>query len=227
MVESKKRALDLAVGLVLAVLSLPVILVLALGSVASLRAWPFFVQSRVGRDGKLFRIVKIRTLPPQAPRSAPKYALQGLPIPRYCSFLRRTHLDELPQLLLVPLGRMSLVGPRPEMPELVGTFDPSFLAARSAVRPGCTGLWQISVDSPKLLHEVPEYDLFYLEHAGLRLDLWILWRTVRGLLPRHPEVKCESVPLWVYGRGLLPTPPVTQRRERPHVPSSERRTSGP
>lgn len=202
-----KRGFDLTLGGVLAIAAIPVIMVLALGAALSLRAWPFFVHTRVGRAGAPFRMVKIRTLPTSTPRAVSKYALRGVETSRFCACLRRTHLDELPQLLLVPLGSMSLVGPRPEMPELAAAFDPTFAIARTAIRPGCTGLWQISDGAVKLIDEAPEYDLFYLRHCCLRLDLWILWHTTRSCVPGTPRIRCDDVPAYARGHGLLPAGP--------------------
>jgi lipopolysaccharide/colanic/teichoic acid biosynthesis glycosyltransferase len=204
--ERQKRLVDLTLGMVVAVLALPVIGVLAIGAAVSLRAWPFFVQPRLGRASRVFRMVKIRTLPPSTPPSMDKYFVRQVETTRFGRLLRMTHLDELPQLLLIPGGRMSLVGPRPEMPELAGTIDPGFMAARTAIRPGCTGLWQVSADAGKLIAESPEYDLFYLRRGGLRLDLWILWRTIWSFLPWTRRIgSCEDVPAWTLGRGFAHT----------------------
>lgn len=197
-VGTRKRVVDLTVGTVLAIVVLPVIAALALGAAVSLRTWPFFVQDRVGRRGRSFRMVKIRTLPVSAPARATKYEVRDIPLPRFCRFLRTSHLDELPQLLLVPIGRMSLVGPRPEMPSLAATYDHRFLTARTSMRPGCTGLWQVSVDAVRLIDEIPDYDLYYVRQADLRLDLWVYWHTVRSFLPWAEPITLEDV--FAYGR---------------------------
>jgi lipopolysaccharide/colanic/teichoic acid biosynthesis glycosyltransferase len=178
----RKRALDLVVGVPLALLALPVVLVLAVVVLLNLRAWPFFVQHRVGRDWRPFRIVKLRTLPPDAPRNASKSAIGDVETTRLARYLRRTHLDELPQLFLVVRGSMSLVGPRPEMAQLMDNFNPSEADFRTKARPGCTGLWQISRDADREIYESPQYDREYLQRAGALLDLTLLWSTVRRLL---------------------------------------------
>jgi lipopolysaccharide/colanic/teichoic acid biosynthesis glycosyltransferase len=190
-----RRAFDLAVGAALLVAASPVILVSALILAVSLRAWPFFTQVRVGRDGEEFRFLKLRTLPPSAPAYADKYAIQQVEIPAFARLLRATHLDELPQLLLVLQGRMSLVGPRPEMPNLHVAFAGEHRAARESLRPGCAGIWQVSADNHRLISEAPEYDLFYAEQASLRLDVWILWRTAI-LAVGGPRVGLGDVPRW-------------------------------
>ncbi len=200
--STAKRFLDVALGTVLALVALPLIGVLAVAVCLSLRTWhPFFVQERVGRDGRTFRLPKLRTLPPDAPAAVDKYALAAVTTTRVGRFLRRSHLDELPQLLLVPVGRMSLVGPRPEMPSLLSSFDPHFVTARSVARPGCTGLWQIGADAGRLIGEAPEYDLYYLRHMSARLDLWVIWQSLRVIAGGVP-VSCADVPPW----ALRPRP---------------------
>jgi lipopolysaccharide/colanic/teichoic acid biosynthesis glycosyltransferase len=97
-------------------------------------------------------------------------------ITRLGRFLRRTSLDELPQLLNVLLGNMSLVGPRPEMPFIVATYNERH-AQRLQVRPGITGLWQLSGDRHYLIHENIEYDLYYIQHRNFFMDLAILLHT--------------------------------------------------
>jgi lipopolysaccharide/colanic/teichoic acid biosynthesis glycosyltransferase len=126
----------------------------------------------------MFRMTKIRTLPPRTPAYVSKYELHDVRVPRICQLMRNLHLDELPQLFLVPLGKMSLVGPRPEMAALHARLDPEFAALRTSVRPGCSGLWQIGRSSHRLIVEAPEYDRLYVENASIRLDLWVMWRTL-------------------------------------------------
>jgi lipopolysaccharide/colanic/teichoic acid biosynthesis glycosyltransferase len=191
-----KRAVDITAGSVLALVSLPLILLLAILSAVSFQAWPFFLHDRVGRGGRTFRFPKLRSLPKSTPAYATKYDLITHPTSRFGQWLRRRHLDELPQLLLVPVGRMSLVGPRPEMPALHAAQSEPLATARLAVRPGCTGLWQIGADCHRLIHECPEYDLFYLQHAGARLDLWVLWRSVLIVMGGAPMIRLDDVPQW-------------------------------
>ncbi|HEX2028222.1 MAG TPA: sugar transferase, partial [Nitriliruptorales bacterium] len=198
-----KRLFDLVVSLLLCVVAVPVVAVVALGAAASLRCWPFFVQERVGTSGRPLRFVKVRTLPAATPRYADKYGLSDVAIPPFPALLRRWHLDELPQLFLVPFGRLSLVGPRPEMPHLHARMARRFAETRTSVRPGCTGLWQIGAGAERLILETPQYDLFYLAHGNLRLDLWILWRTVLLFSGLGRPVELGDVPRWARGR----TPP--------------------
>ena len=201
-----KRVFDLTVGSVLAALVAPVVVVLAVAVAWSLRCSPFFVQDRVGRGGIAFRMWKLRTLPPSMPGEADKYSISTVGTTPFARFLRSTHLDELPQLLLVPLGRMSLVGPRPEMRSLHARGDPAFARARTSVRPGCTGLWQASVHQRGLIWEAPQYDLFYVRHHSVRLDLWILGRTVLVMAGLRPPISLADLP------RLLPGGPSATRR---------------
>ena len=160
--ESGKRVFDLAVAIILLVITLPVLVLSALGSAISLRAWPFFTQERVGHSGERFRFLKVRTLPAVVPRYVDKHQLDLARVPAFCRLLRRLHLDELPQLFLVIRGRMSLVGPRPEMAHLHDGLPEDFQRLRTSVRPGCTGLWQISDSCTDLIGMSPEYDRYYL-----------------------------------------------------------------
>jgi exopolysaccharide production protein ExoY len=195
--EMCRRAFDVAVSGCLAVLTLPVVLIAALGSAAVLRAWPFFSQERIGKDGQPFRFLKVRTLPPVTPSYIDKHELANHHIPRFCRFLRALHLDELPQLYLVLAGHMSLVGPRPEMACLHDRMPASFATLRTSVRPGCTGFWQVSESCNELISAAPEYDSFYLAHRTLRFDLWVLGRTALKMTGLAGCVTLEKVPSWV------------------------------
>ncbi len=191
-----KRGFDLVgAGLLLLVLT-PLILVAAAVSLLSYGRWPFFAQPRVGRGGHPFRVLKVRTLHPRTPRALPKAGLEAHRPNRACRFLRAHHLDELPQLANVVAGSMSLVGPRPEMVELVALLPPAFAERRAQVRPGLTGLWQVSDAVEAMIADRPEFDEFYLEAHCLRLDLWVLGRTVVGLLGRRPITGLHELPRW-------------------------------
>jgi lipopolysaccharide/colanic/teichoic acid biosynthesis glycosyltransferase len=197
-----KRAFGLLAGVALSIVTAPAIVLLAVGSAVSFRAWPLFVQKRLGRGGRPFNFVKLRSLPIDTPTDADKYTIATTTTTRWGSFLRGSHLDELPQCWLVLTGRMSLVGPRPEMPALAATFDASFMEERLAVRPGITGPWQVSTASAGLIGEAPELDRLYLAHAGPRLDAWVLLRTIGGLVGLRP-VPLERFPGWA-GNGSAP-----------------------
>ena len=190
-----KRAFGLLAGVALSIVTAPAIVLLAVGSAVSFRAWPLFVQKRLGRGGRPFNFVKLRSLPIDTPADADKYTIATTTTTRWGSFLRASHLDELPQCWLVLTGRMSLVGPRPEMPALAATFDASFMEERLAVRPGITGPWQVSTACSGLIGEAPEFDRLYLAHAGPRLDAWVLLRTAGVLIGRR-ALPFERFPGW-------------------------------
>lgn len=201
-----KRAFDLVVGIPLALLALPVIALLAVGVAMSLRCWPFFCQWRTGQNGIQFRFPKLRTLPKSTPAYASKFDLDQENLPRFVRFLRRRHIDEIPQLLLVPLGRMSLVGPRPKMPDDAEPIDPYHGKLRLLVPQGCTGLWQVGEHAHLRVSDAAEYDYAYLRFGGVALDLWVLWRTALMFvgLGRAVSMAGETtIPRWARGRGFL------------------------
>jgi len=174
--SAAKRALDLAVSI--ALLPLAATLMLAVGSaVLIFDGRPvLLMQSRAGRGGRIFRMPKFRTLRKNGPGSDPEPTRLG-------RFLRRHRLDELPQIFSVLSGAMSLVGPRPELPEVVAAH-PEKHSARLSVKPGATGLWQIRGDRRKMIHQEVGYDLLYLKNACLSLDLRLLFLT--GLFMARP-----------------------------------------
>jgi lipopolysaccharide/colanic/teichoic acid biosynthesis glycosyltransferase len=195
-----KRGFDVVTGTILSVVTAPVIAVFAVGSALSFRAWPLFTQQRLGLDGRPFSFIKLRSLPRDTPASADKYEISFVETSRWGRFIRATHLDELPQLWLVVAGRMSLVGPRPEMPELAATFEAAFVKERMMVRPGITGTWQVSEGSLGLIGESPEFDRMYLDHASAKLDAWILVRTLARMLGRRP-LTADQFPAWIREPG--------------------------
>lgn len=172
-----KRGFDIVVSAVLAAATAPLQVVGLAVSAVAFRSFPIFFQSRVGMRGDAFTFLKIRSLPSSAPSEAPKHDIAAVSNTRAGTFLRRTHLDELLQLWSVLRGDMSIVGPRPEMLGLSSSYHDEFVRQRTSVRPGITGLWQISEGSDGLIGETAGYDLYYLRNQSWRLDLWIMLRT--------------------------------------------------
>jgi lipopolysaccharide/colanic/teichoic acid biosynthesis glycosyltransferase len=195
-ISAQKRALDLALAIPASILTLPVVLILATISFALYREFPFFRQPRLGHGGNEFTFWKIRTLPRIAPDTADKYQLRAMDLPRFAQIVRGHHLDELPQLWLVIAGKMTLVGPRPEMPTLSAAFDERFVAERVSVKPGCTGLWQVSTGSRGLIGESPEWDQHYVAHGTVRLDLWIMYRTLLMMTKLREVKQLSAIPRW-------------------------------
>lgn len=225
-----KRLLDLALGSLLCVVALPLIGALAVILAAQHRGNPFFSHLRVGMGGRPLAVPKLRTLDLSTPSEADKTLASLVPISRLAAWLRRTHLDELPQLLLVPIGRMTLVGPRPRMvSEVSASSDLYFEEIRTRTRQGCTGLWQVGGATSARVSDHPEYDLFYLTHSSARLDAWILWRTVRQLVGGR-GVPLEHVPRWTLRRSFCASHGLTHgaahgQAERRHGASGGLRTS--
>jgi exopolysaccharide biosynthesis polyprenyl glycosylphosphotransferase len=188
-----KRAFDIAAALFLVAATAPLWLAAWLLTRLDRSGPPIFAQQRVGQDGVPFRILKFRTMRGDAPpyMSSPPGDVDPR-ITRVGRFLRRTGIDELPQLLNVLRGEMSLVGPRPEMPHIVQKYTP-VERQRLAVKPGITGLWQLSADRHAEIHENIEYDLYYVNHKSFLLDMLILLETafftmgvLAGSLERRP-----------------------------------------
>lgn len=175
----RKWFLDRLIALVLAGPALLVLVPLAAWSALSFRSNPIFRQQRVGLAGRPFAMLKLRTLPPHTPNELnraqleAKYEADGV-----ARFLRQSHLDELPQVLQVLSGRMSLVGPRPMIQSIVDDLAPEFRRYRGLARPGLTGLWQISIFGEQVFHRYDPLDVAYLETANPLLDLRILLLTI-------------------------------------------------
>lgn len=173
-----KRLLDLLLGLIALTLSSPVFLVAALMIKLDSKGPVFYRQTRVGKHGAPFRMYKFRTMFTHL--SGDAFAPRDETDPRITRvgrYLRRYSLDELPQLLNVLSGEMSMVGPRPEMPFIVEQYGP-LERERLRAKPGITGLWQISYARTEEIHKNLDYDIYYVENRSLLLDVVILFLTV-------------------------------------------------
>ena len=181
-----KRAFDIAgAGLALVVLS-PVLLIAAIAIRLDSKGPIFFSQVRVGRDAKPFRVLKLRTMvvdaeqqladaarPERGRRPALQDASTTRAITRVGRILRKTSIDELPQLWNVVRGDMSLVGPRPALPHETEAWD-SLLIQRLRVKPGITGMWQVQGRSDASFEDYTRLDLYYVDNWSLTTDLAIL-----------------------------------------------------
>jgi lipopolysaccharide/colanic/teichoic acid biosynthesis glycosyltransferase len=188
-----KRALDLVLAGAGLVAAGPVILAAMLAIRLESRGHPLYSQRRVGRDGEPFDLYKLRTMVHGAEHVGAGMAVnEGDPrITRVGAFLRRTSLDELPNLVNVLRGEMSLVGPRPTIPVQVEQYTER-QRGRLAVRPGITGWAQINGRASLPWAERIELDLWYVENRSLRLDLRILARTLSILLRGDGLYKGET-----------------------------------
>jgi exopolysaccharide biosynthesis polyprenyl glycosylphosphotransferase len=181
--EGFKRLLDLVGGLVGTFLFLILTPLIAIAILLE-TGWPvFFTQNRLGKYGDKYGIIKFRTMRKLAPNAIPRTTnSDGERITRVGRFLRKSHLDEMPQFLNVLRGEMSMVGPRAEQSELVDLFQNQipFYRARLLVKPGLTGWAQVNYGYASTVEETAhklEYDLFYIKHRNLMLDIVILLRT--------------------------------------------------
>jgi exopolysaccharide biosynthesis polyprenyl glycosylphosphotransferase len=192
---SVKRVFDTVAAGVGLVLISPLMLAVAIAIKINDRGPVFFRQIRVGRDGAPFGVLKFRTMFVDAERqlaelrganerSGPLFKMEGDPrVTAVGRLLRYTSLDELPQLVNVLRGQMSLVGPRPALPSEVATFSAD-LRQREQVRPGITGLWQVEARDNPSFEAYRRLDLFYVENWSITLDLFILIATVEHLVGR-------------------------------------------
>ena len=173
-----KRAFDLALTLLFAPLWVPLIALLWLGSWLE-GGQGFYSEMRVGQGGRLFRCLKIRTLHFGTPRNCAAHKRQLDPrATGFGRFLRRSSLDELPQLICVLKGEMSLVGPRPAPAFELARYG-SCKSAYLALRPGLSGLWQVSGRNDLPYSARVDLDARYGQALSLRADLWILLLTCR------------------------------------------------
>jgi lipopolysaccharide/colanic/teichoic acid biosynthesis glycosyltransferase len=188
-----KRALDVAVAAAGLAVAAPVLGVAALLIRLETHGHPIYRQRRVGLDGASFDLYKLRTMVSGAETLGAGLAVDAgdARITRLGALLRRTSLDELPNLVNVLRGEMSVVGPRPTVQVQVDRYTER-QRGRLGVRPGLTGWAQIHGRASLPWHERIELDLWYVEHASLRLDLRILWRTLRMVLGGHGLYRGET-----------------------------------
>ena len=186
-----KPIIDRSVGLVALILCTPLYLVIGLAIWVAMDSPVFLAQDRVGRHGRVFRLWKFRTMEPDRRQTQLNWlgedrrkTHKSAEDPRITAlgrWLRATRLDELPQFLNVVLGDLSLVGPRPELATVVASYEP-WQHRRHAVKPGLTGLWQISDRGDQLLRDCTKMELEYLENISISHDISILLRTLPAML---------------------------------------------
>jgi lipopolysaccharide/colanic/teichoic acid biosynthesis glycosyltransferase len=196
--EITKRSFDLMLGSILLVIATPIILVAAAAIRLESKGSPFFVQTRLGKNGRPFKIIKLRGMFRDARIRFPSYYdYSNKPnldfffhheadprVTRAGNFIRKTSIDELPNLWNVVRGDISLVGPRPEIPEvmaLYGAYQEEYLS----VKPGITCLSKCTGRDRLTKRETIEYDLEYIRQRGIRVDMSILWRTFRSVIARR------------------------------------------
>jgi len=181
-----KRILDLIISIVGFVLLSPVFLIVTIALFIANKGEPFFIQQRPGKEERLFSIIKFKTM-------NNKVDTEGNLLPdskrltAVGKFVRKTSLDELPQFINVISGRMSLVGPRPLLPEYLPMYD-ELQKRRHEVRPGITGLAQVKGRNRMLFSERLKNDVYYVDHLSLLLDIKIILLTIRSVLFKSGNV---------------------------------------
>jgi exopolysaccharide biosynthesis polyprenyl glycosylphosphotransferase len=191
-----KRGLDIAVAAISLLFAAPVLALAAIAIKLDDRGPVFFRQRRVGRKGDTFEVLKLRTMVPNAEERLAEVTAENQrrdgPLFKHTDDPRRTRvgrvleatsLDELPQLINVLFGSMSLVGPRPALPDEVAKFDDELLE-RHSVRPGITGLWQVEARDNPSFEAYRRLDLFYVENWSVSLDLAVLFETFQAVIAR-------------------------------------------
>jgi lipopolysaccharide/colanic/teichoic acid biosynthesis glycosyltransferase len=195
MAQVAKRLFDLVVSLVAFVLLLPLLALLMIAICIESPGNPIFFQTRVGQYGKPFRLLKLRTMVADAEQrraevehlnesKAPLFKCRNDPrVTRLGRFLRASSLDEVPQLLNVILSDMSLVGPRPRLPqELDGLMHRPDVERRLHAKPGLAGVWQVNGRANNDFDAALKLDLFYIDHWSFASDLQLIARTFLVLL---------------------------------------------
>ena len=192
-----KPVLDRVAGVVLAVVTFPIVVVVGVVIAVSMGRPVLFRQRRVGRFGDEFMVFKFRTMGPDRRVASSTVDRVGAPVdgerrvnhkssddPRHTDvgrFLRKWSLDEIPQFWNVAVGDMSLVGPRPELPSIVDRYEP-WQHRRHEVRPGLTGLWQVSARGRGPMHEATDIDVAYVDNVTFGNDLKIILQTPAAAL---------------------------------------------
>lgn len=189
-----KPVLDITGGLLLLMVFSPIMLVSTVFVMVSLGTPMIYTQERVGLGGRPFKLYKLRTMIPDrrtgqghyiGPERRQTHKSQGDPrVTSIGKYLRAVRFDELPQLWNVVKGDMSLVGPRPELPEIVASYN-DWQHQRHMVKPGLTGLWQVSPQNGKPMHECTDVDLEYIANLSFSSDVSILLRTPAAMLFRR------------------------------------------
>jgi lipopolysaccharide/colanic/teichoic acid biosynthesis glycosyltransferase len=188
-----RRLFDIAVSATVLLLTSPIVLGALIAIRLESKGHPIYRQRRVGKDGAPFDVLKLRTMVSGAERMGAGLAVDDgdSRITNVGAFLRRTSIDELPNLVNVLKGEMSVIGPRPTVPIQVEQYTDR-QRGRLALKPGITGWAQVNGRASLPWSERIELDLWYAEHRTLRLDIKILWLTARMLVTGHGLYKGET-----------------------------------
>lgn len=180
-----KRMMDLFIASIGIVITLPLILLFAILIRIDSPGSPFYVQQRVGKNGKCFRLIKLRSMRMDAEKDGEKWAEVNDPrITKIGAFIRKTRIDELPQLFSVLKGDMSIIESRPERPSFTEQFSKEIdgFSNRLLVKPGLTGLAQVNGGYDITPREKLTYDLQYINNVTFSLEMKILVKTIKVVL---------------------------------------------
>ncbi|MCA0149779.1 exopolysaccharide biosynthesis polyprenyl glycosylphosphotransferase [Rossellomorea vietnamensis] len=180
-----RRSFDIVLAIIGILMSIPLIVLFSLLIRLDSRGSIFYRQERVGMQGRYFELLKLRTMEMDAEKEGPRWAGINDPrVTRIGRFLRKTRMDELPQLINVLKGDMSIIGPRPERPVFTDLFNektPGFIN-RLAIKPGLTGWAQVNGGYEMSPEEKLAYDLDYIRNRSFTFDLKILFLTVKVIM---------------------------------------------
>lgn len=176
-----KNCFEFILSIVLLIITLPICLIVCFAIYFELRVNPIYTQKRVGLNGHVFKIYKLRSMYIDAEKDGPKWASENdKRITKVGRIIRKLRIDELPQLVNIIKGDMSIIGPRPERPEFIKEFIkyiPDF-NDRLLVKPGITGWAQVNGGYSLTPKEKLEFDKYYIQNRGFKLDLLILIKTI-------------------------------------------------
>ena len=186
-----KRFLDFIIALIGLILILPLFVLVIVGLFFANHGKPFFFQIRPGKNGRLFKIIKFKTMNDKKDENG-NLLSDDYRLTKIGAFVRKTSLDEIPQLLNVLKGDMSLIGPRPLLPEYLPLYNES-QRRRHEVKPGITGWAQVNGRNAISWEQKFEYDVWYVENVSFLLDLKILYQTIKKVFKREGITAENSV----------------------------------
>lgn len=186
--ENIKSSIEFIFSLLLLLFAVPICILACIAIYVELRVNPIYTQKRVGLNGRVFKIYKLRSMYIDAEKDGPKWASENDErITKVGRIIRKTRIDELPQLVNILKRDMSFIGPRPERPEFIKEFIkyiPDF-NDRLLVKPGITGWAQVNGGYSLTPKEKLEFDKYYIKNRGFKLDLLILIKTIIVIFTRH------------------------------------------
>ena len=208
-----KRLIDFTIVLIALLIIWPILLIITIWlHFANKGAGAFFFQERPGKDGKIFKVIKFKTMTDERDAEG-KLLPDAQRLTKVGRFVRSLSIDELPQLINVLKGDMSLIGPRPLTPIYLRLYD-DFQKRRMEVRPGITGWAQVNGRNHCKLSKKFEYDVWYVDNVSLLLDIKIIWKTVMNVLNRTDVGEGASDMKDIDDLGFLPKVLEIQKQER-------------